>query len=71
MGTANGTEIEDAASQKLGFYGATPITQRSNTAGDTAQADGTYSSNEQKMLNDCYGTLRALGLLELNPAGFR
>ena len=49
-----GTRIGTAITQKIGFYNATPIIQRSGSAqaavGGTA--DGTYSVGEQDMIND-------------------
>lgn len=62
LGIITGTKIGTATNQKLGFYNKAPIVQPTNTAGNVT-ASGTYGSNEQKMLNDSYTTLRALGLL--------
>jgi hypothetical protein len=47
----------------VGFYGKNPTAQQANTAGAGATAAGTYGANEQKMLNDVYSCLRAIGLL--------
>jgi len=62
LGTITGTKIGTAANQKLGFFGKTPIVQPTNTAGNVS-AGATYGASEQKMLNDSYQALRALGLL--------
>jgi hypothetical protein len=59
VGTTTGTQIGTSTSQKLGFYGKTPVVQQTmgaNTAG------GTYTSNEQAMLNTIWTLLRTLGL---------
>lgn len=62
FGTVIGTMLGTSPSQKIGFYGHAPIVRQSNTAGNVT-AGGTYGANEQKMLNDCYGVLRNLGIL--------
>jgi hypothetical protein len=59
LGTTTGTQIATGATQKLGFYGATPVTQPTMGA---ATAGGLYGSNEQSMLQAAYNALRALGL---------
>jgi hypothetical protein len=60
-GTAIGTQLATANNQKLGFFGKTPIVQPTSHGALTAGAS--YGSNEQNMLNDVYGALRALGLI--------
>jgi len=59
FGTSTGTQIGTATTQKLGFYGKTPIVQP--TMG-TATASSTYTSVEQGMLNAVHAAVRALGL---------
>jgi hypothetical protein len=59
LGTTNGTQIGTAASQKLGFFGTTPITQPTLGA---ATAGSSYTTNEQAMLNAVYSAIRAIGL---------
>lgn len=59
LGTGTGTQIGTAASQKIGFYGTTPVIQP--TLG-VATATGTYGSNEEGMLQRVYNAVRALGL---------
>lgn len=46
--------------QKIGFFGSTPILRQT---GATATAGGTYTSNEQVMLQKCYNVLRAYNLM--------
>lgn len=60
FGTTTGTKIGTATGQKIGFYGATPVSQQT---GGAATAAATYSTNEQGMVNRMYTALRALGLL--------
>jgi len=60
VGTTNGTKIATAASQKIGFYGATPVTQRS---GGVFVAGTTYTTTEQNMLNTMWAAMRTLGLM--------
>jgi hypothetical protein len=59
LGSATGTQIATAATQKLGFFGKTPTTQPTMGA---ATAGTTYTSNEQTMLQAVYNAVRALGL---------
>jgi hypothetical protein len=59
LGTATGTQIGTATTQKLGFYGATPVVQQ--TMGP-ATAGGSWTSVEQAMLQTVWNTLRSLGL---------
>jgi hypothetical protein len=59
FGTTTGTQIGTATSQKIGFFGKTPIVQP--TMG-SATAGGTYTATEQGMLQAAYNALRNLGL---------
>jgi hypothetical protein len=59
LGTATGTQIGTAATQKLGFFGKTPAVQPTMGA---ATAGTTYTTNEQTMLQAVYNAVRALGL---------
>jgi hypothetical protein len=47
----------------LGFYGATAVSQPATTAGHGATAGAAYGANEQKMLQDVFNALEALGLM--------
>ena len=59
FGTTTGTQLGTATSQKLGFYGKTPIVQPTIGA---ATASGSYTSVEQGMLQAVHDAVRALGL---------
>ena len=59
LGTSTGTQIATSTSQKVGFYGKTPIVQPTMGA---ATASSSYTSVEQGMLQAVYNTVRALGL---------
>jgi hypothetical protein len=59
VGSTTGTQIGTATSQKLGFFGKTPIVQP--TMG-SATAGGTYTATEQSMLQAVYNAVRNLGL---------
>ena len=59
LGSTTGTQIGTATSQKLGFYGHTPVVQP--TMG-SATAGSSYGTNEQDMLQTVYNSVRALGL---------
>lgn len=65
LGTATGTQIGTAATQKLGFFGHTPAVQPTMGA---ATAGTSYTANEQAMLNAVYSAVRA-GTGELIHAG--
>jgi hypothetical protein len=59
FGTVTGTQIGTAGTQKLAFYGKTPVVQPTMGA---ATAGTSYTSNEQTTLNAVYAAVRALGL---------
>jgi hypothetical protein len=59
FGTTTGTQIGTATSQKLGFFGKTPIVQP--TVGATAPG-ATYTSVEQGILTAVLNAIRNLGL---------
>jgi len=59
FGSTTGTQIGTATTQKLGFFGKTPIVQP--TMG-SATATSSYGTNEQTMLQAAYNAVRALGL---------
>lgn len=55
-----GVKIGTAVSEKLGFFGATPVAQQT---GGAATAGPVYGATEQGMLNAVYGMGRTMGLL--------
>ncbi len=59
LGTATGTQIGTSATQKLGFFGATPVNQPTMGA---ATAGATWTNTEQGMLNAIWTLLCTLGL---------
>ena len=59
FGTVTGTQIGTAATQKIAFFGKTPVVQPTLGA---ATAGTSYTTNEQTMLNAVYSAFRALGL---------
>lgn len=71
FGTTTGTKIGTAATQKLGFYGVTPIVQPTAlTAADSSTIDATYGTDEANVItnlrtrvNELETKLRALGLV--------
>lgn len=60
VGSSTGTQMATATTQKLGFYGKTPVVQQT---GGAASATGTWTATEQAMLNAVYSMARAMGLL--------
>lgn len=60
VGTATGTKIGTATTQKLGFFNATPVVQQT---GGAATATVVYAATEQSMLQKAYDCLRTLGFL--------
>jgi hypothetical protein len=58
VGTTTGTQIGTAPTQRLGFFGATPVVQQTMGA---AAASGSWTSVEQNMLQTLWNVLRALG----------
>jgi hypothetical protein len=59
LGTTTGTKIGTATNQKLGFYNATPITQRANANG-TALTDNTGGGTSDATLADGFTSGDAL-----------
>jgi hypothetical protein len=59
VGSSTGTMIATSSTQRVGFFGKQPATQ---PVMGSATAGGSYSSNEQNMLNAAYAALRGLGL---------
>jgi hypothetical protein len=59
LGTTTGTQIGTAPTQKLGFFGATPVVQQTMGA---MTASGSWTAVEQNMLQTVWSVLRALGL---------
>lgn len=60
LGTATGTQIGTATTQKLAFWGKTPVAQQT---GGAATAGASYTATEQGMLNALYSMARTVGLL--------
>jgi hypothetical protein len=59
LGTSSGLQIGTATSQKLGFFGKTPIVQPTIGSGP---ASSSWTSVEQAMLQAVFNAVRALGL---------
>ena len=69
LGTATGTKIGTTTSQKLAFYGSTPIVQPSAYTPSNVSSDRSYDANSTTVdeLADVLGTLiadlQSLGLV--------
>lgn len=71
IGTTTGSKIGTAANQKIGFWNATPVVQRTTIAAvDSSTVDGTYGAQEQAVLgdlrtkfDDLVTKLKAIGIL--------
>jgi hypothetical protein len=64
LGTTYGMKIGTATGSpfnKVAFHGKTPVVPGNSHGAIVANAS--YDANAQAMINDCYGTLRTLGLL--------
>lgn len=60
FGTAAGTKIGTATTQKIGLWNATPVVQPAAVADVTGTAGAVYTATEQTMLNDLKAQLNAL-----------
>jgi len=60
FGTNTGTQVATAPSQKLAFWGKTPVIQQT---GGALTAGSSYTSVEQGMINTLWTMARTLGLL--------
>jgi hypothetical protein len=71
VGSSVGTKLGTAASQKLGFFGATPVVRPAAlTASNASAVDALYGAEEQAVIgnlrvrvNELEARLRALGIL--------
>jgi hypothetical protein len=72
VGTTTGTKIGTAAAQKLGFFGATPVVQRTTvTDASVAHAlNSTFSDTEVEAALDALGTKINAILASLEALGF-
>ena len=68
LGSTTGTQIGTATSQKLGFFGKTPVVQQT---GGAATAGASYTSTEQGMLNAAYSAAPDARLAQLIVARLR
>lgn len=74
LNTTTGTKIGTATGQKLGFFNATPVTQRTAlTAANASTVDGTYGAEEAAVignmrtrLGEIEAALETLGLVAAN-----
>lgn len=60
LGTTTGTKIGTSSSQKLGFYGATPITQQGGISAPSGGA--TIDSQSRSAITSIIAVLQNLGL---------
>ena len=62
LATGTGTKFGTGIDQKIGYYNATPIAQRSGSAqvAVSGTADSTYSANEVTLINDIVVLLNEL-----------
>ena len=56
------TRIGMSKSERIGFFGNSPVTQQPGT-GSGESAGAAYGSKEQQMLQNVYDALKAYGLL--------
>jgi hypothetical protein len=61
LGTATGTKIGTATTQKLGFYNATPVIQGTGIADvNNSTVDATYDVNEQNVITSLRTTVNTI-----------
>lgn len=64
-----GTKIGTATNQKIGFYNATPVTQRTGLANVVGDADLVYDAEERDMITDLKNKVNGI-LTRLEELGF-
>lgn len=61
LGTTTGTKIGTATSQKIAFFNATPVTQRTGIANvDGSTVDNTYGAEENAVITSLRTKLNAV-----------
>lgn len=65
IGNPDGAQIGDAATDKIGFYGATPVVQRATASTHTTTAvvtSASYGTLQVAQMQEVMNTLAGLGL---------
>lgn len=58
----DGTTLGQSATDKVGFYGATPVVRRSGTAQTTVASSTDFTATHAAVLNEVVATLKGNGL---------
>lgn len=61
-GNPDGAVFGASATEKIGFYGATPIVQRASSVQASIATSASFGATQQAALNEVIATLTALGL---------
>jgi hypothetical protein len=61
-GNPDGTIFGGSATEKIGFYGATPVVQRASSVQATLASSTDFAAAHAATLNEIVATLTALGL---------
>lgn len=61
-GGTEGTVLGQSSTDKLGFYGAAPVVQRSGTAQTTVASSTDFTATHAAVLNEIVNTLKGNGL---------
>lgn len=61
-GGPDGAVLGQSATDKLGFYGATPVARRSGTAQTTVASSTDFTATHAAVLNEIVATLQGNGL---------
>ena len=63
-GGSDGNKLGQSASDKIAFYGTTPVTQRASSVQATVASSGSFGATQAALLNEIRDTLVALGLMK-------
>lgn len=63
-GGTDGARLGQSASDKIAFYGTTPVTQRASSVQATVASSGSFGATQAALLNEIRDTLVGLGLMK-------
>lgn len=63
-GGSDGSKLGQSTTDKIAFYGTTPVSQRASSDQATVASSGSFGATQAALLNEIRATLVALGLMK-------
>ena len=63
-GSPDGTQLGRSTTDKVAFYGTTPVSQRASSDQATVASSGSFGATQAALLNEIRATLVAVGLMK-------